>query len=293
MTNTARAWTALATLGALLAITASWWALALWPVASGGPEWVLRTREVCFGSTPDGLPDAGGWLLLIGQPLGMIGFLAAVWGTDLRAGFGLAMARLWGQLTIGVTAALVVASAWSVTARVRDAGREPFSAGEVRDIASQLTRLRQDPPQVPLLDQSNREITPATFLGRPVIVAFVYAHCETVCPQIVADVLAAQRRLDETRPVALFVTLDPWRDTPGRLPSIARQWRLGDDAHVLSEATEVVERTLNAWRVPRTRNQKTGDLTHPPIVYVIGTDGRITYAVGGTVAAIVAAVKAL
>jgi protein SCO1/2 len=293
MNTTARAWTALGALAAIVAITASWWALALWPVGTGGPEWVVRTREVCFGASADGLPNAGGWLLLIGQPLGMIGFLAAVWGTDLRAGFALAMDRLWGQLTIGITAALLVTSAVTVAALVRAAGQEPFSAGEGHDIASQLTRVSQGPPQVPLLDQSGREITPSTFLGRPVIVAFVYAHCQTVCPLIVSDVLAAQLRLEDARPVALFITLDPWRDTPSRLPSIARQWNLGPDAHVLSADTDTVERTLNAWRVPRTRNQKTGDLTHPPIVYVIGADGRITYAVGGTVAAIVAAVRAL
>ena len=42
---------------------------------------------------PTGLPDAGGWLLLIGQPIGMIGVLVAVWGAELRRGFALAMAR--------------------------------------------------------------------------------------------------------------------------------------------------------------------------------------------------------
>lgn len=62
---------------------------------------------------------------------------------------------------------------------------------------------------------------------------------------------------------------------------------------MLSGPIELVERTLNAWRVPRVRNEKTGDLTHPPIVYVIGADGRIAYAVGGNADAIAAAVRAL
>jgi cytochrome oxidase Cu insertion factor (SCO1/SenC/PrrC family) len=293
VTASGRAWTAVGALAAILAITASWWALALWPVGPGAPDWVLLTREVCFGATADGLPNAGGWILLIGQPLGMIGLLGAVWPTELRTGLALATARASGQLAIGVVGALIVVGLWSAGVRVRGAGAEPFSAGADRDIAAQLTRLHEIPPELPLVDQSGREVRLAAFRGRPVVVAFAFAHCETVCPLIVADALAAQQRLEEARPVVLVVTLDPWRDTPSRLPSIARQWGLTEDAHVLSGPTELVERTLNAWRVPRVRNERTGDLTHPPIVYVIGADGRIAYAVGGNADAIAAAVRAL
>ncbi len=104
--SSARAWTAVAALGAIVAITASWWALALWPVDSAAPEWLLRTREVCFGSTADRLPNAGGWLLLVGQPAGMIALLAVVWGRELREGMALVTSRVAGQLTIGVVSAL-------------------------------------------------------------------------------------------------------------------------------------------------------------------------------------------
>jgi cytochrome oxidase Cu insertion factor (SCO1/SenC/PrrC family) len=94
-------------------------------------------------------------------------------------------------------------------------------------------------------------------------------------------------------PPVLIVTLDPWRDTPSRLESIASSWRLDADAHVLSGPPDAVERTLNAWRVPRTRNQRTGDISHPSIVYIVNAEGRITYVVPGGAEAIVAAVRAL
>jgi cytochrome oxidase Cu insertion factor (SCO1/SenC/PrrC family) len=74
---------------------------------------------------------------------------------------------------------------------------------------------------------------------------------------------------------------------------MAQQWRLGGDAHVLSGPPQVVERLLNAWRVPRVRNEKTGDITHPSIVYVVGRDGRIAFAATGSAEAIAAAVRAL
>jgi protein SCO1 len=281
-----------AALAAILAITAGWWALALWPVATDAPEWLLRTREVCFGSTTDGLPEAGGWVLLVGQPLGMLGFLAFVWGSDLRVGLARVMTRTAGQLAVGLVSALIVVGISGVVVRVRTAGFEPFSTG-AGDVAAQLTRVNDVAPALPLVDQHGRELSLDEYRGRPVLVAFAYAHCATVCPLIVSDVLEAQRRAPERAPAVLIVTLDPWRDTPSRLPSMATQWDLLDDALFLSGSPELVEHTLNRWRVPRARNEKTGEITHPAIVYVLGPDGRIAYAVGGNVDVIAAAVQAL
>lgn len=287
----ARAWAAVAALAAIMAITASWWALALWPVTETAPDWLLRTREVCFGSTADALPDAGGWLLLVGQPIGMVGLLAAVWGADLRAGMTLAMSRVAGQLAVGTVLALLVAGLWTVAVRVSTADMEAFSTGAA-EIATHLTRVNDVAPALALTDQRGQAISLASFRGRPVIVTFAYAHCETVCPLVVSDALTAQRMVDDV-PGVLIVTLDPWRDTPGRLASVAKLWGLEGDAHVLSGAPDEVERTLNAWRIPRVRNEQTGAISHPSMVYVIGGDGRIAYVVSGSADAIAAAVRAL
>jgi protein SCO1/2 len=292
MSARGRAWTALGTLGLVLAIAAAWWALALWPVGPDAPRWLLRTREVCFGATADSLPHAGGWMLLIGQPLSLIVLLAMVWGAELRAGFSLALARAGGQLAVGAVLAALIAGLGSVVVRVRAAGQEPFSAGAA-DIAARLTRVNDAAPGLALTDQSGRQVTLADFRGRPVVVTFAYAHCQTVCPLIVADVMAARSEAAGAPPAVLVVTLDPWRDTPGRLPSIASAWKLEGDAHVLSGPPDDVERVLSAWRVPRTRNLKTGDIAHPSIVYVVNAQGRITYVVGGDSGAISAALRAL
>jgi cytochrome oxidase Cu insertion factor (SCO1/SenC/PrrC family) len=292
MSGTARAWATVAALGAIVAITASWWALALWPVSSEAPVWLLRTREVCFGSKYDALPSAAGWLLLVGQPAGMVALLAIVWGAELRAGLTLAMAGAAGQVATGIALALVLGGLGATAIRVRSASAEPFATG-AGDIAAQLTRVNDVAPEVSLTDQSGRAVSLKSFRGRPVIVTFAFAHCETVCPLIVADVLAARRRIDGAPPPVLVVTLDPWRDTPSRLASIATSWGLDPDAHLLSGPLDKVERTLNAWRVPRARNQKTGDISHPSVVYIVDADGRIAYVVTGGAEAISAAVRAL
>jgi protein SCO1 len=292
MSEATRGRIAVAALAAILVITASWWAMALWPAGPSTPDWLVRTREVCFGTTPDGVPDAGGWILLIGQPLGMIALLAVVWRKELEGGIGRLVTHVPGQIAVGTVAALVVVGVWGAGVRVRTAGLEPFSVGGA-DIAAELTRLHDAPAALRLTDQSGAEVTLEAFRGRPVLVTFAYAHCETVCPSIVADVLDARRKVETSEPAVLIVTLDPWRDTPSRLPTIARGWSLGDRAHVLSGEPGRVERILNAWRVPRVRNESTGAIAHPSVVYVIDPAGQIAYVVSGGTETLVAALRAL
>jgi cytochrome oxidase Cu insertion factor (SCO1/SenC/PrrC family) len=293
MTERLRARAALGALAAIIAITASWWALALWPTNDGAPAWLTLTREVCFGTGRTGLPDAGGWLALIGQPLSMLLVLFAVWGRDVRAGVALVAQRVTGQLILGATAAMLVAGVVGVTVRVRVADARPFATSRTEEVAGQLNRLNDAPRPLALVDQSGQIISLEQFRGRPVLVTFAYANCETVCPLIVNDVLNVRDNLPGRDPVILIVTLDPWRDTPSRLRSIAARWGVTGDVHILSGAPEVVERTLNAWRIPRVRNERTGDLSHPSLVYVVGPDGRIAYAVNGPEPVIRAAVEAL
>jgi protein SCO1/2 len=283
-------WRAVAALAVILAITAAWWLLALWPAAAA-PSWVLRTRQVCFGVAGDTLPSAAGWLVLIGEPIGMIGLLVAVWGAELRCGLRRIASRAAGRLALAVALLVVLGGLSAAAMRVASAG-ERFDAGP-SDAAAQLTRVNDAAPALSLTNQAGQIVTLDAFRGRPVIVTFAFAHCQTVCPLIVAEVLDARRQVAPARPAIVIVTVDPWRDTPGRLPSIADTWKLDGEAHVLSGQPDEVERTLNAWRVPRTRNLKTGDVLHPAIIYVVGPDGRITYVLNGGASAIASAVRAL
>lgn len=285
---------ALIALALILAITASWWALALWPLPDAAPDWLARTRLVCFGAARDGLPDGGGWVVLVGQPVGMILLLVLVWGDDLRAGMRRVLERVSGQLTVGITAAAIVAGLVGVVVRVRDASATDI----VTNLESaQLTRISDVPAALSLVDQRGDTVTLARYYGRAVLVTFAFAHCETVCPLIVNNVLEARDQLaakdPERTPAILVVTLDPWRDTPSRLPAIAKQWGVSGDAHVLSGRPEQVEHVLSRWRIPRVRNERTGDLSHPALVYVIAPNGRIAYVVNGSAEQIRAAVRAL
>ncbi len=291
MSDARRQNAAVGTLGAILATTAAWWALALWPADGSTPDWVLRTRDVCFGADAESLPAPGGWLLLVGQPVGMCGLLVAIWGADLRAGLARLSAGLAGQAIIGMVLATLTAGLVATGVRISAAHGEPFPSAPA-DIAAALTRINDAAPATTLIDQHGRALSLTAMHGRPVIVTFAFAHCPTVCPRVVGDALAARSLLGGT-PAVVIVTLDPWRDTPSRLPAIADRWQLPEGTHVLSGAPDQVDRALNLWRVPRTRNKKTGDILHPALVYVVDGKGRIAYAVTGNAEVIAAAVRAL
>ncbi|HEX9728680.1 MAG TPA: SCO family protein [Gemmatimonadales bacterium] len=278
-------------LGAVVAVTLAWWALALWPLSTEAPSWLVRTRSVCFNTTATGLPDAGGWLLLAGQPLGMLGFLFVVWGAAVRDGMR-ALARGWpGRFSLAAAAVTLVAGSGAAAWRVADAqSRRDFAAG---DVPGTYPRLDWPAPPFALVDQHGEEVTLDDFDG-PLLVTFAYAHCETICPLIVHDVLDARRRLEPTVELdVVIVTLDPWRDTPERLAHVARQWNLGDRERVLSGPVADVEVVLNAWRVARSRDERTGDVVHPNLSYVVDRAGRVAYAVNGGVDAIVTLVERL
>jgi cytochrome oxidase Cu insertion factor (SCO1/SenC/PrrC family) len=290
---TGRGALALGALAAIAAVTAVWWALALWPLTAAVPEWVLRTREVCFGATRHTLPDAGGWIMLVGEPVGLLAVLWVLWGEALREGLAAALARPAGRVILAGTAVAVLAGLGSAARLVAEVRRDPGSAPAASDLAAAVAAGRVDDkaPLLRLVDQHGDSVALEQFRGRPVLVTFAYGHCTSVCPLVVRAARTAAGRLGGRGAVLLVVTLDPWRDTESRLPYLAREWELTDGMHLLSGDVAAVERTLSAWRVPRARNPATGEVTHPSMVYVVGPDGRLAYALGADPEVIVAAVE--
>lgn len=280
---------ALAALAFLLLVTALWWALALWPQPDDAPRWLQSAREVCFGAAHDGLPDAGGWILLIGEPLGMAAALFVVWGEQLRGGLRALAAGRGGRVMLGVWCALLVAGVVAALSQVASARAAGVHATDARPTAP-ARPLDVPAPPLDLVDQHGNALTLARFSGRPVLVAFAYAHCETVCPLLVRDALDAQRlaaeRAGEAAPVVVLVTLDPWRDTPSRLPHIAESWALGPDAFIAGGTVAAVEAVLAVWEIETYRDATTGEIVHPSVVFVVDGDGVLRYAAGGGAASI-------
>lgn len=290
------AWALLA-LALLVLITVAWWALALWPVPGSGAEWLERARAVCFNTTETGLPDASGWLLLVGQPLGMFGVLVVVWRDGVRSAFRILLGSVPGQAALAATALVLLTGLGGAVIRVAraEAAARPPELPVAQVSAATYPRLGLEPGPLGLVDQDGAEITLERLRGRPVLVTFAFGHCETICPVVVEASLEARDRLAEagTPPAVVVITLDPWRDTPSRLPHLAEQWGLDGDAHVLSGPVEAVEAALDGWKIARERDPATGDVTHPALVYVLDREGRIAFASTGRPADLVTLVGRL
>jgi len=276
---TRREWGPLGALTLIIAVTVAWWALALWPLPTEAPEWLYRTRNVCFGVAGNGLPDASGWMLLIAEPITMVAILAFMFGEGLRRGFRLLARARVGQTVLAGAVLGVAIGLGAVAARVHAAtssSEEWFAV-----TADMLARLDDPAPSLGLLDQDGNRVTLEQFRGRPLLVGFAFAHCTTVCPRVVQDVQRARRRLGGGGTGALIVTLDPVRDTPSRLPGMAQQWNLDPGTLVASGPIDDVERVLDEWGVPRERDPLTGDVVHPALVLVVDAEGVIRYRTPG------------
>ena len=280
---------ALSALLLILLITGAWWALALWPTASVEPDWLARTRAACFGSTRGGLPDAGGWILLVGEPAGMVAALVFGWGRSLRRDLWWIAEYRTGRIALGGFAALAVLGVGSIALRVSSLS----AAGASLEKIGAPRRVDTPFPSVALVDQHGRLVTIDLFRGRKALLTFAYAHCTTVCPALVSALAAARREAKRDDVPLLVLTLDPWRDTPDRLPGLAQHWRLGPQDHVLSGAADDIQRALDALGVGRRRSETNGDVDHAAVAMILNEDGRVTWRVDGGAPSIAELVRKL
>lgn len=70
-----------------------------------------------------------------------------------------------------------------------------------------------------LTDTAAKPVTNANFSGRPMLVYFGFTHCPDICPSGLQIISSALDQLgpNATKVSALFITLDPERDTAAKL----------------------------------------------------------------------------
>jgi cytochrome oxidase Cu insertion factor (SCO1/SenC/PrrC family) len=263
-------------------VTVSWWALAFWPV-DVSPGWLTIAREVCFGVRDSGLPDTAGWMTLMLAPLGMLIGIFVVWGDEIVDSFGMMRRHFWGAVCLGVLIGAPLASAvWigKFTADAMELSRADegaFDASNIGAMPPGYPRLNRTAPDFSLVDQHGNTVSPADWQGKVVIMTFAYAHCATVCPMVVHRLVRAMEMKPDYPVQPVIVTLDPWRDTPSSLASLVKRWELPDGYQLLSGSPEAVSAMLEAYNAGGSRDEQTGEIAHPPLYYVIDTEGKLAY----------------
>jgi protein SCO1/2 len=128
-----------------------------------------------------------------------------------------------------------------------------------------------------LVDQNAKPITDQDLKGRPFLVFFGFTHCPDVCPTTLHEVSEILRSLgkDADRVRALFVTVDPERDTPDKLKDYLSSF----DPHLVGVTGDAAAITAigKAYRVYAKKVPLDGGgytMDHTAIVYLMGKDGR-------------------
>jgi protein SCO1 len=128
-----------------------------------------------------------------------------------------------------------------------------------------------------LVDQNGRTVTERDLKGRPFLVFFGFTRCPDICPTTLFEVSEIMRALgkDADRVGALFITVDPERDTPAALKDYLSSF----DPHLagLTGEPAAVAAVAKAYRVyfkkvPLDQGGYTMD--HTAIVYLMDKDGR-------------------
>lgn len=128
-----------------------------------------------------------------------------------------------------------------------------------------------------LEDQNGKPVSDEDMKGRPFLVFFGFAHCPDVCPTTLFEMSEVLRQLgpDADRVGALFITVDPERDTPAALKDYLSSF----DPHLrgLTGDPAAVNAAIKAYRVyakkiPLEGNDYTMD--HTAVVYLMDKDGR-------------------
>jgi cytochrome oxidase Cu insertion factor (SCO1/SenC/PrrC family) len=270
--------------GAALLLWASavvvWWGFAFFPTAPGDDSWVAVAQSACFGSIPGGLPAVQGWIMLTLAPLLLLGALLAAYHGDLRAALPqVVRSHAWRLGVLVLVSAFAVEAGWATTRILRDrrvttVSFEPVDSGPLPDF---YPRTAIDVPAFRLVDQSGAVFDAAQLKGRPTVLSFVFAHCQTVCPVLVRSLTSAARELGPEAAGMALVTMDPWRDTPGALPALAERFALPPGAHLVSGEPDDVCRLLDTLQVARERDLRSGDVSHAPLVMIVDAQGRIAY----------------
>ncbi len=139
-------------------------------------------------------------------------------------------------------------------------------------IETHRSSLRYRVPAIALVRDDGRRVSlPAEMDdGRPVVLAFIYTSCTTVCPLTSQTLAMVQQKLGDARDRVhiMSISIDPEQDTPTRLRAYAKTFHAGAEwQHYTGTlaASQLVQRAFDVYR---------GDkMDHAPAVLIRRTPG--------------------
>jgi len=128
-----------------------------------------------------------------------------------------------------------------------------------------------------LEDQDGKPVSDADMKGHPFLVFFGFTHCPDICPTTLFEMSQIMRALgpDADRVGALFITVDPERDTP----KVLKDYLSNFDPHLrgLTGDQAAIDAAIKEYRVYAKKVPlENGDYTtdHTAVVYLMDKDGH-------------------
>lgn len=227
----------------------------------------------CFGYDPaTGELEWAYVMIFLFQPLLLAVATAAMWSDTFREAFARPRQSLpyalAGLSLVGVSAVALAAMQPEV-----QTGDLPFPAESLR---TQITA-----PDFALVDQDEAPVELRSLHGKVVLVTAVYASCGMTCPSILRDAKSALAELTEaerSQVVVVGISLDPARDTPAVLATLANAQGVAAPAwHLLTGDPARVESTLHDFGFAWERDPATGRIDHASMFMLVDRDGRVAY----------------
>jgi protein SCO1/2 len=131
-----------------------------------------------------------------------------------------------------------------------------------------------------LQDGNGKTVSDQTLKGRPFLVYFGYTHCPDVCPTELAHISDILDKMGKKPIPALFITVDPDRDTPKIMQDYVSSF---NPAIVgLSGTPQAVAATEKTFRVFARKGEKQPDgdysMDHSSVVYLMDKNGAFVEA---------------
>jgi len=128
-----------------------------------------------------------------------------------------------------------------------------------------------------LEDQDGKPLTDADMKGHPFLVFFGFTHCPDICPTTLFEMSQMMKALgpDADRVGALFITVDPERDTS----KVLKDYLSNFDPHLrgLTGDRTAIDAAIKDYRVYAKKVPlENGDYTmdHTAVVYLMDKDGH-------------------
>jgi protein SCO1 len=131
-----------------------------------------------------------------------------------------------------------------------------------------------------LEDGAGKTVSDQTLRGRPFLVYFGYTHCPDVCPTELARISDVLSQMGDKSIPALFVTVDPERDTPKLMQEYVSSFNPAIIG--LSGSRQEIDAAEKTFRVfaRKGESQADGDysMDHSSIIYLMDKNGAFVEA---------------